>query len=643
MKKILLLSCFLIVSFIAFSQSKTAYVPELNIKKMVANNVVTLPLVTPSNFAAAPSPIWSDDFSSPANWVIDHDQNACSLDWQIGQNSCTGSYPSADIVSTTAANGWAMVDSDAYGGATGGTEVEDSWLTMANPVDLNGYTDVNIEFETNYRSYNSEVCYVVVGVADANGIVEWPELDPTSSANASGLIGQSVFMPFPGLASGGFQSTNPQLVSVNISPALVGLTSTELENIYIRFHWTGTWGYAWFVDDVAIIETPEHELRFSSETFGGWWMGYNDPASALGVFGAGTDYTFYPMLQATTQPLRIEGVVSSTGIQTQENTTMNVEIDENGTITSLSSTPMSSPSGSSDTVSTSSPFTPANMGLHNISWWASSDSFPTTPVTTKSMIVTDTIYGIDYDWDSDGANASGYAYLSRTLCGQVLANVFDIFTDVSMTSISFHVSENSIPGASVSVELYEEDAASDPILLDGSDSYKLQSSDIGNWVTLPLSSPLSAGTSYLAAVRGEVHPTDTVGISTSGNDNTVSYIQDNGCDIGTGGFGDWYGGSGYLIRMNFGPAAWVLGTAINDVENSQFNVYPNPTNGLFTIELDGNSKYVVSVKNVLGQTVFTTTTNGMNTNIDLSSFDKGIYTVELKDENAIYTEKVIVE
>ena len=643
MKKILLLSCFLIVSFIAFSQSKTAYVPELNIKKMVANNVVTLPLVTPSNFAAAPSPIWSDDFSSPANWVIDHDQNACSLDWQIGQNSCTGSYPSADIVSTTAANGWAMVDSDAYGGATGGTEVEDSWLTMANPVDLNGYTDVNIEFETNYRSYNSEVCYVVVGVADANGIVEWPELDPTSSANASGLIGQSVFMPFPGLASGGFQSTNPQLVSVNISPALVGLTSTELENIYIRFHWTGTWGYAWFVDDVAIIETPEHELRFSSETFGGWWIGYNDPASALGVFGAGTDYTFYPMLQATTQPLRIEGVVSSTGIQTQENTTMNVEIDENGTITSLSSTPMSSPSGSSDTVSTSSPFTPANMGLHNISWWASSDSFPTTPVTTKSMIVTDTIYGIDYDWDSDGANASGYAYLSRTLCGQVLANVFDIFTDVSMTSISFHVSENSIPGASVSVELYEEDAASDPILLDGSDSYKLQSSDIGNWVTLPLSSPLSAGTSYLAAVRGEVHPTDTVGISTSGNDNTVSYIQDNGCDIGTGGFGDWYGGSGYLIRMNFGPAAWVLGTAINDVENSQFNVYPNPTNGLFTIELDGNSKYVVSVKNVLGQTVFTTTTNGMNTNIDLSSFDKGIYTVELKDENAIYTEKVIVE
>jgi len=33
----------------------------------------------------------------------------------------------------------------------------------------------------------------------------------------------------------------------------------------------------------------------------------------------------------------------------------------------------------------------------------------------------------------------------------------------------------------------------------------------------------------------------------------------------------------------------------------------------------------------------------MKTTIDLSGFDKGVYTVELKDENAIYTEKVIVE
>ena len=96
--------------------------------------------------------------------------------------------------------------------------------------------------------------------------------------------------------------------------------------------------------------------------------------------------------------------------------------------------------------------------------------------------------------------------------------------------------------------------------------------------------------------------------------------------------------------MNFGPAPWVIGsTGVNDIRNSKFNVYPNPTNGIFIVELGEVAKYGVTVNNVLGQTVFSTTTNGMNTNIDLSSFDKGIYTVELKDKNAIYTEKVIVE
>ena len=348
------------------------------------------------------------------------------------------------------------------------------------------------------------------------------------------------------------------------------------------------------------------------------------------------------MNQAVVQPLRIEGVVSSTGIQTQTNATMNVDIEENGTITSLSSNPMSYPSGTNDTVSTSSPFTPTNMGLHNITWSASSDSFPTTPEITKSMIVTDTIYGIDYDWDSDGANASGYAYLAKPLCGQVLANVFDIFAATSMTSISFHVSDQSIAGANVSVELYEEETGADPIFLDGSDTYELKASDIGSWVTLPLSSSLSAGTSYLAAVRGEASIFDTVGISTSSNDNAVSYLQDNGCDIGTGGFAYWYGGSDYLIRMNFGPSPWTMGTEINDIENSQFTMYPNPTNGVFTIELDDNEKYDVSVNNVLGQTVYSTTTDGINTNIDLSNFDKGVYNVELKNKNSIYTEKVII-
>jgi len=94
--------------------------------------------------------IWESDFSNAADWATTHDAADCSLDFSIGSVSCAGSYPIADINSTTASNGWAIVDSDLYGGATGGNEVEDSWLTMAAPVDLSAYPNVIIEFETYY-------------------------------------------------------------------------------------------------------------------------------------------------------------------------------------------------------------------------------------------------------------------------------------------------------------------------------------------------------------------------------------------------------------------------------------------------------------------------------------------------------------
>jgi hypothetical protein len=93
--------------------------------------------------------------------------------------------------------------------------------------------------------------------------------------------------------------------------------------------------------------------------------------------------------------------------------------------------------------------------------------------------------------------------------------------------------------------------------------------------------------------------------------------------------------------MNFGVIPIPAG--INNIKQSQFNLYPNPTDGVFVIELEENSKYDVTVIDILGKTVYTSSINNMSTTIDLSGFDKGVYTVELKDENSKYTEKLIVE
>ena len=73
------------------------------------------------------------------------------------------------------------------------------------------------------------------------------------------------------------------------------------------------------------------------------------------------------------------------------------------------------------------------------------------------------------------------------------------------------------------------------IYLEESDPYVLTAADIDNWCTLPLLNPIfvTAGTSYMAAVRGRQHPTDTSLISSTTNPNTARYLQDNGN-------GNWY-------------------------------------------------------------------------------------------------------
>ena len=138
-----------------------------------------------------------------------------------------------------------------------------------------------------------------------------------------------------------------------------------------------------------------------------------------------------------------------------------------------------------------------------------------------------------------------------------------------------------------------------------------------------------------------MHPNDSAGVGVSGDGNASFDRLFDKDDHYQNGAPTWYTiGDIPMLRMNFDSGTL---NALEDVKASIFNVYPNPTNGVFTIELDNNAKYDVSVHNVLGQTVYSSSINSLSTTIDLSGFDKGIYTIELKDNNTTYTEKVIVE
>jgi hypothetical protein len=403
---------------------------------------------------------------------------------------------------------------------------------------------------------------------------------------------------------------------------------------------------------MKIIETEDNLLKISDETFGGWWVGYQ--ANQGQGYDLGIDYTFNPISQVTANPYRFEAVVRNQGALDQHNVILNVDVQNGGaSVFSTTSTPITLNVMDSDTLITNT-LSPQSFGYHQINFWASSDSISTTDTISRGTIVTDTVYAIDFDWDSDGANAGSGEKLGRSCGGQVLGNAFDIYADDTATSISFHVNEESVAGAELIVELYEIDPFTtpySPVYIGESDSYTLTQNDINSWVTISLSDPIKvyASTTYIAAVKGFVNPIDTSVISRTSKHNTLSFIQDNGCDIGSGGFGYWYSTStrAFMIRLNLGSVHQV--TSIDEnIFSGKLTLSPNPTNGIISIDMMDvdASNYEITITNILGKEILHINENvsGIyNNKLDLSSFAKGTYIIQIANKNKVFTDKIIIK
>ena len=144
------------------------------------------------------------------------------------------------------------------------------------------------------------------------------------------------------------------------------------------------------------------------------------------------------------------------------------------------------------------------------------------------------------------------------------------------------------------------------------------------------------------------HPIDKTLISSSGSDGVVSFIQDNGCNIGSGGFGYWYSASKTLmIRMNLGNVSST--TSINEDSFAESIVlYPNPATDKITIDLNNqkSESFNIKISNVLGQVVFSEmkhyATNAKEI-LDVSTFEKGVYHLEVKNNEVSFIQKIVVQ
>ena len=661
MKRIITLFFALATISFSFAQSNEILKAKRSVKeasvKSTSNNVVAEDRSVEC--------IWESDFSNSSDWVIDHDPNDCSLDWEITESpnslDCGGFYQIPTIESTDGY--YAMLDSDEYGGEEGGTETEDSWLTMANSVDCSGFDNVIVEFDTWYQSYSTEKCFVVVST---DGTFPTDLTPDTEHDPANGI-----YELFPEI-SGEVQANtgNPSTRRINISASAGGQSQ-----VWVRFNWTGTWGYAWFIDRVCIAEQPANDIALNYGV-----VSHN---------GTSEEYGRVPLSQVGGS-VNCAGEVFNFGSAEQSNVMMSMDVVNSMDYPVLSesfgenemygvgddgyydlTTSISGPVASDESVYFSKDVNmdssvPADTYSATFMAWSDEDSeggeYFTDNTATREFALTENLYSTD-----------GIGVYSLPDVSRMGTNNFTGGSDGFMMMSHYDISEaTNVAGVTILLDSYdwgnsftepvttaggelvvairgtqftedededgEPDETFDPAnVIATSDFYLVTQADVDNgFITIPFPSPvyLTEDTYYVS-----------VEMYSNGNATDISILDDE--TIGQPSYlsiiyipgDDWYtNGTAAAIRM-------ILGDSVGMEEDnviSGLSIYPNPSNGIVNIDLDENGEFTVEITDIVGKVVSKNNINS-NTTLNLNRLDKGVYFVTVSNDQTMKTTKVIIE
>ncbi|MDO9257711.1 MAG: T9SS type A sorting domain-containing protein [Bacteroidales bacterium] len=90
----------------------------------------------------------------------------------------------------------------------------------------------------------------------------------------------------------------------------------------------------------------------------------------------------------------------------------------------------------------------------------------------------------------------------------------------------------------------------------------------------------------------------------------------------------------------------VLTVGLSENKSNRFAVYPNPSNGLFTLQINGTLPEMdnIEIYNLYGEKVYTEKPKGLNTTIDLSDKARGVYFYKItSNKQVLTTGKIVVQ
>jgi hypothetical protein len=540
--------------------------------------------------------LWSNDFSVPTDWATSNDPAGTpphtAGDWAITTD--LNAIPRAELAPaahTTAANGYALIDSD----GAGGTATQNATIYFNGTIDLTGQAQVVMTFEQSHRRY-AESTFVVYST---DGGTTWNEVE----VNAGMTVNTN--------------TTNPAQVQVNLS-AQIG----NFSNVKIGFKYTGAWDWFWAVDDVKISTPDDYDLEMTNVYWG-----------STGFWGARLPYYQIPLAQLTA--INFGGIVSNLGALNQTDVVFTAAL-ASGAYTGTSA-PSTVLAGTYDTLEVTAPVTPPAVVTNHVvnlsATSAATDAAPANNAITSAatIAVNDYVYARDNGTIASGSYNEGLSF--------EVGNIFDMVTTADLTAINVVINSVAVAGAQMFVKLYSIDPATgDFIYVDESNPYTLTTANLGQTVSLPFingAATLNAGESYLvvAGSLGDGGASNDLVVGTAGvSEAQTSFYLDEA--------GTWfYTTSTPMVRMNFDPSA-----SINEVENAfGLNVYPNPASDVINVTLNKEVTATVNVVDVTGKVVKTSTINGTTTSINTAGLSSGVYYVNITDGTSVSTEKVVIK
>jgi hypothetical protein len=549
--------------------------------------------------------LWEDDFSDPSVWTVGHDGNL-ELDWQIGVGlTNSGSYPTAPVNSPTAGNGYAMLDSDGFNNNTGVPEA--SHMT-AGPFSTDGYPNVVLEFQTFYRKWTNEECYIVVSTNNT----DWVPLTPQST---DGGPLPNVYEVFPGMAVQAVIQ-NPTRVRINISQY-----AGNQPQVWVRFYWAGEYGYSWFVDDVKVIEQPAYELIMED--------GY------LSHTGEGEEYGRIPV-QHLNPTMQVGGNFNNFGVNTMTNLQVSMEVSGPNPF-SAQSTPVDLNTAEAGLMDQSVALPNGGAlgdGIYNASFTLSSNENSSEEDLTNNVYLRNfEVNPLWYTLDGIGNHPSGYQALGSVgsnsfndaADGLIVMNYYPLAVQETVYGMEFLITSASQAGSYVICGIYDTTLVNSNL---GSPIYETDVIDItqanvdDGRVVVRFAAPqtLNPGGYFLAIKlfsNGGTTHIRIVDDLTVPQPGLASAIQIPADQV-------YSNGNAYAIRLSM-DANISVG---NDLELEGVSLYPNPTNGIVNIHTNTMDNYSIEVLNAVGGVVRQVRTNG-STKLDLSTEAKGVYTVRI--------------